>query len=83
MYFIYHHCLIFTTKVAANSLHLLICVSLCFYCLTGFFMFFRFFYLALGFNFIVILLALFNLFQNNFHTGRIYVSKCMNFSFHK
>lgn len=54
MSFIYHHYLIFTTKVAANSLHLLIWFSWCFYCLTGFFIVFRFFYLAAGFNFIVI-----------------------------
>lgn len=37
-----------------------------FYCLTGVFIAFRFFYLDLGSNFIVILLATFNLFQNLF-----------------
>lgn len=64
MSFIYHQYLIFTTKVVAKSLHPFIWFSLWFYCLTGFFIVFRFFCLALGFNFIVILWTLFNLFQN-------------------
>jgi hypothetical protein len=70
-------------KVTANSLHPLIWFSLCFYCLTEFFIVFRFFYLALGLNFIVILLALFNLFQDIFHTGKNIFPQSMNFSTEK